>query len=542
MITKKPKPKRRRKINIGHFLNRYFVYFIVLVVAVVGVVATIKIYSNRNQSVETNPGISSNLILAENYALAMYEPVSFNALTSSDEDVVYLNNVIYSSLFRLDDTLNITPDIVSDYSVNSETGTVDLELKDNVGFSNGISLTAEDVDFTITTIKEIGKASPYFSYVDKIGTVTVTGTFSLTIRFSNLNNASLDNLVFPIVSRDSYRKSQDFAIGSGAYSYSSYEEGRSVELKPNPYYHNNPTDYPVEIVLVKDKSMIPGLITMDAVTAFLSKDPGMDTVARDKSLKYIPVVSGEMEYLGFNCKNSFLSDGNIRRAIAGAINQDRIINDDYSGNAVVSDSIYYPGFLGSDVNDGVKFEPKTSSDILVENGYRDVDEDGVLENEEGEDIILKIIVNSNNNNRTEAAHSIAEDLSAIGIDVDVAELSKEEYQAALRTGDYGLYLAGINVDKQFNLTELYTSANYGGFKGDKILELTKELEKTYTADEYKRIFASLKGELYKEMPYYAICYKTYSFLAVNSLDTKVQPQFYNPYRGLEQWSWMKRGR
>lgn len=540
MAVRKEKPTRPKPNRLGLFVRRNYIYLIVLAVIIIGVVATLKLYNNDEDAEEVSYDESSKFAAADAYYLSMYTPRSFNVLQSSDEDVVYLNQVLYSYLFRLDDNLNVVNDLADEIRINNEAGTVDITIRGDAYYRNGLPLSAYDVKFTVDMIKEIGSSSPYFRYVNKIAKIDVHDSSTLKVVFASPGTSALDNLVFPIVPQLEYDKYADFIPGSGQYVYGEYSEGRVLRLVPNPNYYGTKADLPVKVSLVGDKTSVPGLVTMDAITAYMSKDQNADTIARDKSLSFKPVVSGELEYLGFNCRKEFLNNSEIRQAIAFAIDRESIVSDDYGYSAVVSDSLYYPGFLGADKEAGINYEPKTSTTLLQQNGYSDIDEDGVVENPSGDDIILKLIVNSNNNSRVDAAGSIASNLASIGLKVEVVELTQSEMKAALMAGDFDLFLAGLSIDKQFDLRELYTSLNYGKYSGEKVVELTEALERIDYPKNISEAFSQLKTELYKEMPYFGICYKTYYFISVETLTTNSEPQFFNPYRDLGEWIWMKR--
>lgn len=532
--------RKKSTFSITVFLSRYLSYMVVFLVVVVGIVATVRIY----QEDKAKKTVANNEIVpmeaGTEYSLAMFEPTTFNVLASSDQDVVYINQLIYSYLFRLDNELNITPDLVESYTVSSDEGYVDITLRSDALYSNGINVDAADIESTVNRIKEVGSISPYYQYVSKIREVYVYGIYSLIVYFSDPANAALDNLVFPIVATSDYVAGQDFAVGSGQYAYSEYDRGKNLTLIPNQNYYGKKAEYPVNIIMVQNKEAIPGFITMDAVTAYLYKDSDGDSIAKDKSLKCIDITSGELEYMGFNHSNPYLSDGRMRLAIASAINRNDIIRDDYGGGGVASDSIYYPGFLGSNKSDTIEYDPKIASDHLSLIGLKDIDEDGILEDSAGNDISFTIIVNNSNRSRVDAARSIAENLKSIGIDSRLEIMSTASFTSAIQSKNFDLYLAGINLDKQFDLRVLYNSANYGGYTGERIIELTNDLERAHDSGEVKNIFRELKSLLNTEVPYYGICYKTYYFMGVSTLELGDAPQYFNPYRNLGTWMWRKK--
>ena len=521
------------------FLRRHLLTIVVVAVFVAGVIATIMIVNRDERPDNGDEGAIAILQPASEVRLAMYEPRTFDPLSSSDEDVVYLNQLVYAYLFRLDSHLNIEPDIVESYIPNREAGSVEIVLKEDLTFSDGTAMNAYDVEFTINKIKEVGQISPYYNYVKKISNVFVTGRNSLFIEFASQGDAALDNLVFPIVSSEAYANI-GFNIGGGPYRFGEYNAGKNLILEPNEKYYGEVPTISVYIGIVKNKDILPGFTAMDDVTAYMSKEASADEIALDKSLRCRYIPSGELEYLGFNCNNAILADSNMRLAIAYAIDRDTIVKDDYGNSAVVSDSLYYPGFLDVDENESIKYDPKKSSEILSSLGYMDTNEDKILENESGNPLSIRLLVNRDSGLRKDAAETIAKNLNAVGINVEIIQLSSGDMQTVLNGGSFDLYLAGIKLDKQFKMTELFGAYNYGKYKNETVISLINQLEQCLSREEQKGVFTALKPLLNIDLPYFAIAYKTYSFISVPSLAVKETPTYFDPYKAIQGWSWQKR--
>ena len=58
------------------------------------------------------------------------------------------------------------------------------------------------------------------------------------------------------------------------------------------------------------------------------------------------MISGQVEFVVFNTKKSYLASKEVRKAIAYGIDTVRIIRNSYASDAVLTDSLYYPNFLG----------------------------------------------------------------------------------------------------------------------------------------------------------------------------------------------------
>ena len=536
--TKKNKKIRRNRII--YLIQENFLVSVIIAVAIIamvisGIVATVN-SRERNKDSDTK----TTLVKADTINLAMFEPRNFNVYESNDEDIFYINQLVYSSLFKLDKNLNITPDVVSKYSVDTSSGEVNIRLKDNVKFSDGSDLESSDVKASVDRIIAAESRSPYFVYASKINHIQINDSKNFTVVFNSASDAALDNLIFPITSAGEYNKGESFAIGSGPYAYSGHESGKTLKLAVNKYYYDGIAKLPIVFNIVKDRSVIPGLMTMDVVTAYLNKTQDADSIAQDKKLKYKKLASGELEYLGFNHENKYCSNSKFRIAISKAIDSSKIIKYNYAGAAVTSDSIYYPNFLGAKKDDTFNFEPKKATKLLKELKLKDRDEDGIIEDESGNPVTLRILVQNTNKQRLEAAETIIENLKQIGINAELVSVDADSYKDKLESKQYDIYFGGIKIDKQFNLTDLYTTYNKIGFSDSKLLTQISRLEQSLSSEEQLKQFTTIKKSINQDASYVPVCYKAYWFLSVDTLKNADDVSFYSPYEGAVKWQWSKR--
>ena len=386
------KNKGKRAYRVLDFLHEHVIAIIIAVVVLAGVISTIAIVKG---DVKTSSEKENSIQYEEMSTIyfAMDPVKSLNPLSSQDRDVYYISQLMFSSLFKLNENLNIEPDLVSSYTANSGSGTVSIKLREDAKFSDGSRVTAEDVRYTVSQILRIGDESPYYEYASKIDSVKTSGSYSLTITFENPNDAALDNLVFPIVSSSSYDDSANKIVGSGQYAYDSYDSMKLLKLKPNTYYYGGVPQNRIQFKIIQDKTKTTGLMTTDAITAYVSTAQDADSDAEDKKLKVTKIPSSELEYLGFNFDNKYLAKKEVRQAIALAIDTESLIQDNYGGAGITSDSVYFPGFLGTEnKGDFYKQDQKGASELLQKSGFKDSNEDGILEDSKGRDFQLTILV------------------------------------------------------------------------------------------------------------------------------------------------------
>jgi len=173
--------------------------------------------------------------------------------------------------------------------------------------------------------------------------------------------------------------------------------------------------------------------------------------------------------------------------------------------------------LGAKKDDTFNFEPKKATKLLKELKLKDRDEDGIIEDESGNPVTLRILVQNTNKQRLEAAETIIENLKQIGINAELVSVDADSYKDKLESKQYDIYFGGIKIDKQFNLTDLYTTYNKIGFSDSKLLTQISRLEQSLSSEEQLKQFTTIKKSINQDASYVPVCYKAYWFLSVDTL-------------------------
>lgn len=529
--------------RIVDFIRDHMVAVIAAVIIVMVVLgALINHFHKSSGEEEPAAGLQAKVKSTYRQTSTVYLPMSrlrsLKVLSSKDTDTYYIAQLICSSLFRLDSDLNVEKDLVKSYHAYPGQGKVSMTLR-KAAFSNGNALNADDVKYTVSQIKKAGSSSPYYTYAKKIKSVSGSGS-SVEITFSSKKDAALDNLTFPIVDASTYESGNAWKpAGSGQYKISSVDSGRlSLVLKPNTHYYGTKASNTIHFHRLPNQDNVSGLVTTDAITGFLDTSQEAFDDASDKNLKSIRVKSPEAEYIAFQFKNAFLKKRSVRQAICYAIDCKQLIDDDFGSHSIQSDSIYFPGFLGTEnKKDKYVFNQSKAILMLRKAGYEDRDQDGLLEDSKGKHINLTLLVNQDNKRRAEAAQSVATELKNIGINVTVKQESSDAYQADRKNGSFDLLMGGYVFDKSYNLKKMFDKGNELSYYNKAVASEVEKLEETRSAASQKEAYVKLKDDLNKDVPYYCICYKTYSLTTVKNLKSSGKPVFFSPYRTVSTWSW-----
>ena len=119
--------------KISYFLKKYWAAILALVLVIAVVLSSVEIY--REEVLNIDPDIEYEE--QKTLYLSSEKIDILNPVISQSEDVYCLSKLIYSSLFTFDENLSIIPDLVSEYSVNTDRAYIEITLREGVKWHQG---------------------------------------------------------------------------------------------------------------------------------------------------------------------------------------------------------------------------------------------------------------------------------------------------------------------------------------------------------------------------------------------------------------------
>ncbi|MER7725360.1 ABC transporter substrate-binding protein [Streptomyces sp. NPDC096323] len=236
--------------------------------------------------------------------------------------------------------------------------TYQCKLRDDLTFSDGKEITAEDVKYSFDRMMEIKTdvgPSVLFPSLKNVVTEGRTITFNLSARDATFPQ-KLATGAGSIVERDAYAehklRADGHVTGSGPYVLKSYEPGVSAELVPNAKYKGalKSTGGPVTVRYYKQSEDLLSAWKSGQIdvthrqlppSTLASLDPG----AVDQHVT--EADSAEIRNLVFNVRDgSPLSDKKVRQAIASVIDRAPLVSDIYKGTIEPLYSLIPQGYIG----------------------------------------------------------------------------------------------------------------------------------------------------------------------------------------------------
>ncbi len=487
---------------------------------------------------EINPSLEEAKIEEENLkpkeggqiSISVVAFETLNPLLNKEKSLDEGLKLLYDSLFTLDENYNISPKLVKDYDFVENGNVLNINLKDNIYWHDGVKLTSEDVKFTIEQLKNFPE-SPYYPLVKNIQSVSTLGEDRFYITFEEPYSFSLESLIFPIVpkhkldglNKENMMKEENNLVGCGMYQIKKYEKRKYILLNKNDnYYNNKPYIEEIKMVIVPDKE------TQESMMISLETDickiediiSGKFTPKKFKTEKY---MGEDYEFLALNFNHEYLKDINVRKALVYGIDRQKILKEVYIKEGDIVDfplnleSKYYDKNLKS-----YKYDVEKAKEHLAKSNLQDIQ--------------FNLIVNQDNYAKVKTAYIIKENLEKLNISVFILELPEEEITNKLSKGEYDLALLGwklpIVPDPTFAL-KYNGSSNFTNYADENMDLLLQKLLASVNEEEKIKNYYALEKYIKNQLPYISLLIRDENLVLNNKIKGNLESNGFNIYNGIE---------
>ncbi|MEU7699204.1 ABC transporter substrate-binding protein [Streptomyces sp. NPDC015492] len=230
-------------------------------------------------------------------------------------------------------------------------------LRDDLSFSNGRKITAEDVEYSferMLRIKTDVGPQPLFPTLKSVTAEGREVTFHLSGRDATFP-LKLATGAGSIVDKDHYPANGlrgDLAVdGSGPYVLKEYKEGESALLEPNPKYRGavTRTGGPVRVKYYAQSADLAAAWKAKEVEVTHRQLPPefISGLQPEDGTRVTEAESAEIRNLNFNVRpGSPMADKAVRQAVAAVLDRPAITTGAYKGTVEPLYSLIPQGFVG----------------------------------------------------------------------------------------------------------------------------------------------------------------------------------------------------
>ena len=424
-------------------------------------------------------------------------------------------------------TLEMKPHLAKEYQISDDGLEITFRLRDDVWFSDGVPVTADDVIFTYETAvnPQVDAANVASLYVD-VKQVLRVDERTVKFKMKRPYFKSLENVCFwdfGILPKHIYEfdDASDFnkrisdPVGSGPFVFEKWQTGREIVLRRNENYWGRKAK--LQKIIYK---FIPNPIA--SVQALRSHKVDIIIPEPDQFADLLTDIEFNKEfrclsywnpgapfyYIGWNIDTPFFADRRVRLAMTHIIDRRQIVKQLLRGQAR---QITGPFFTEGDYYDS-SIEPwpydlKRAVKLLEQAGWRDTDGDGIRD-KDGLPFRFKFMYPTEKALYHRLAKLLKDQAAKAGIEVVIEPFEWSVVISRITDRNFEAMVMGWGGDVLEDYYQLFHSsqasnrgANYVGFRDGEADSLMEEIRRTLDKQERIKLCHRLHQILHEEQPY-----------------------------------------
>ncbi|MBO1738992.1 ABC transporter substrate-binding protein [Leifsonia sp. TF02-11] len=430
--------------------------------------------------------------------------VNYNPLVGNSRSDYWITNLMYPHLLSIANDGSKEPQLATKWGyVNDTTGY--YEIRDDLKWSDGQPLTAEDVAWTMNAVKKDKPSGTFYGQLVNLDTAKAVSKTRVEFTLTQPDSSIVEEIGFwgNIVPKHIFEKADSVAtfpndgkdggwVSAGPYVLSKVQVGQSYTL-------DRVADYP----LVKGGTPLSAKVVYrvfpDINTEILALQSGeVDVIANAlppaqvAKLKSTTGVSVEeavglgYAHMTYNMNNPDLAKVEVRQALAHAVDYNAIRKVVLQGQAVSTGSSPLMPVLKNYYDPSIKeyaFDTDESRSLMQKAGYA-AGSDGMFP------VKFRLIYSLQDSVTSQWATLVKDSAAKAGIAIELQGTERNTYLAMTNKGDFDIYAGNFAImdDPVTNMTLAYLpggAINYSYVDDAKLNDLIAQ--GTATTDKDKKV-------------------------------------------------------
>ncbi len=481
-------------------MKRKLIYLSILVLLVLFACS-----QKENQKERVEKEEKKILTMAQKAEIKTLDPQK--ATDSVSRSIIKLIN---QTLVYIDNEGNIVPELAQEITKVSPKETL-IKIKNDIKFSNGETLTIDDVLFSLERAKASPKMSQDLYMIESFEKVD-----DRTLKINTLYDAG--NLLHKlasggvaIINKKAFEKDENNIVGTGMFKLKEWVAGEKLVLERNEFFKDSKSN--IDTLVVK---FVPEansrMIMLETGEIDLARDLlplDFKKISEDTKFTTVEVETPSNMFLGFDLRNELLADKRVRQAIAYAINNEDLVKTVFNGSASVATSPVPKITTGHNENsNNYPQNIEKAKQLLAEAGYPN-----------GFNIELFV---SEDNQRIDMAVIIQDNLKKIGINAEIKTFQWAAYVSTIENPNIikPLFIMSWNIsndDPDEVLYPLYHSSqidahtNVVFYKNEKFDNLISEARETTDKEKRMKLYEEAQDIIQEDLPHYTLVYPKQNF-------------------------------
>ena len=447
-----------------------------------------------------------------------YDPAdTFNPYTCSTLQNYQITQLLFEPLVCLSETYEVRYRLAQEISLSSDLCVI--RLKDGLIFSDGSSVTASDVRYSILFAAANER---YSASLSSVSDVTIGSDNSVVITLSQPDTLFPRSLTFPIIKEGTGDSA--IPIGCGRFVFSQ----SGSYLLPNQNIPDPVTNIAhISLCEASDLSAQLSELSSGNLSLFFSDmrsslDPGIGITRGSVPLN-------NLVYVGINDR-LLLFSSELRYVLSRIIPRQKIASLAYSGFASAVKTIINPAdslVIPTVINDSAQSDLDAALDMC---GLSERDSEGFRIYKDTR-FSLTLLVSNASPLRLEAANLIKEAFASSGLELTVVPLSPDSLSERLSSGKYELYLGEVKLSDNMNLLDFLKPSSLGIGVGD----YSELIDAYFAAKSGEGSFQTFSLLFETAQPVFPVCFRCGAVYVSGDFSANIVATERDIFYNIEDW-------
>ena len=448
----------------------------------------------------------------------------------SVEGDAYTSYVTLGSIFER--LLEYDPDeaklklwLAESYDVSDDGLEITVKLRDDICFSDGVPITADDVIFTYETTMNPGVDAAdirnyynNFKEVSKVDELTVRFVFKesywKTFEVVGLFEV-LPKHIYEFDDPEKFNKRRSNPVGSGPYVFEKWDVGREIVLRRNENYwgHKPKLEKIVFRFISNDVAKVQALRSGEVDYMIPTPDQFHEMSNDEEFTEEFQCLSYwnpgvPFFFIAWNQNTPYFKDRRVRLAMTHIIDRKIIGQQLLKGNAEVVTGPFYIYGRQNDPNiEPWPYDPERAKELLDQAGWVDSDGDGIRD-KDGVVLRFKYSYSTGSILYEQIAKLFKDSAAKVGVDVIADPYEWSIFIERMNNRQFEAATMGFGGTVESDPYQTFHSSqiagrgnNFVGFNNAQADVIIDKARRTMDEDERYALYHRFHRLLHKEQPY-----------------------------------------
>lgn len=378
-----------------------------------------------------------------------YQPVTMNPHLNAQVWIWYYTDPMMGYLTNLSqDGSEIVPYVAESWTYNDDNTEVTFKLREDVYFHNDRQVTADDIVWTMNYVLDESVGNKSYAMINPlVERVEAISEFEVKFYLYAPSPGLLEQLSYvAILPQECIDTMETVPVGCGPYKFIRWDKDQQIIMEKYDKYFDADSIKTDEIVyrtFSDYNAEFAAFLAGEVQVMTQIKNVDLPTIQAQEDKYHTSASEGNKYFVNWNMYHDVAQNEKLREAVKYAVDREQIVSMAFAGNSYATTQ--FPATTSSWYIDELDYEPD------VEYAKKCVEESGY----DGSSILFIV---PNTTAEGAIGEVVLEQLTAIGLNVEMQKIESVAFMDAWNNGRYDLAICGFGASLDpANLFDKYTT-------------------------------------------------------------------------------------